>query len=80
MCLVSQSKDSDINQRWVVHQLDNDGSQFTISSEYTASFQVGKGYALQKENGKFVTVNGKGSVQISGAASYFQAFSVTYSS
>lgn len=32
MCLVSQSKDSDINQRWVVHQLDNDGSQFTISS------------------------------------------------
>ncbi|KAG4438159.1 hypothetical protein IFR05_006370 [Cadophora sp. M221] len=92
---------TDISQRWIVHQLDNDGSQFTISSardgryigshtglidsssgaqKYTVSFQAGKGYALQKENGKFVTVDGKGGVQISGTASYFLGFSVTYSS
>ena len=90
-----------ISQRWVVHQQDEDGAQFTISSakdgryigshtglidsssgaqKYTISFQAGKGYALQKENGKFVTVDAKGGVQIAGTASYFQAFSVTYSS
>jgi len=49
------------------------------AQKYTISFQAGKGYALQKENGKFVTVDAKGGVQIAGTASYFQAFSVTYS-
>lgn len=47
---------------------------------YTVTFQAGQGYALAKENGRFVTVDKTGAVQISGAVSYFAAFSVTYSS
>ena len=47
---------------------------------YTVSFAAGRGYALQKENGRFVTVDGGGNVQIAGDATYFGAFSVTYAS
>ncbi|KAE8443036.1 hypothetical protein EG329_002430 [Mollisiaceae sp. DMI_Dod_QoI] len=47
---------------------------------YTVSFAAGKGYALQKENGKYVTVDASGTVQIYSDVSYFSAYSVTYSS
>ena len=47
---------------------------------YTVSYAASEGYALQKENGKYVTIDGNGNVQISNTASYFQAYSVTYSS
>lgn len=46
---------------------------------YTVEFLAGEGYALKKENGKYVTVDGSGNVQIAGDASYFKAYSVTYS-
>lgn len=45
---------------------------------YTVAFEPSKGYVLQKENGKFVTIDGKGTVQITSEASYFKAYSVTY--
>ncbi len=47
---------------------------------YTIAFVAGKGYALQKENGKYVTVDGNGNVQITSDVTYFKAYSVTYSS
>ena len=46
---------------------------------YTVSYVASKGYALQKENGKYVTIDENGSVQITSTATYFKAFSVTYS-
>jgi phospholipase C len=46
---------------------------------YTVSFKAGSGYALQKENGKYLTVDSKGGVQITSDVTYFKAFSVTYS-
>jgi phospholipase C len=46
---------------------------------YTVSFLAGQGYALKKENGKFLTIDNKGTVQITSQATYFKAFSVTYS-
>jgi len=47
---------------------------------YTVTFKAGQGYALQKNNGKFVTVDARGNVQIARSATYFKAYSVTYSS
>jgi phospholipase C len=47
---------------------------------YTVSFVQSKGYALQKENGKYVTIDGNGDVQIVSQVVYFEAYSVTYSS
>jgi len=47
---------------------------------YTVSFVPSQGYALQKESGKYVNVDGNGNVQIGNVPSYFKAFSVTYSS
>jgi phospholipase C len=47
---------------------------------YTVSFVQSKGYALQKENGKYVTIDGNGDVQIVSQVVYFNAYSVTYSS
>jgi len=47
---------------------------------YTVEFAAGQGYALKKENGKYVTVDGSGNVQIERDPSYFAAYSVTYSS
>jgi phospholipase C len=46
---------------------------------YTISYAASKGYALQKENGKYVTIDGNGNVEITNKATYFNAFSVTYS-
>jgi phospholipase C len=46
---------------------------------YTVQFVTAEGYALKKGNGKYVTVDGNGNVQIVGDASYFKAYSVTYS-
>lgn len=56
--------------------IDNDGGAET----YTVAFKAGEGYALQKENGKYVTVDGSGNVQITSDVTYFKAYSVTYSS
>lgn len=47
---------------------------------YQVTFKAGEGYSLQKENGKYITVDEQGHVQITAEASYFKAFSVTYSS
>lgn len=47
---------------------------------YTVDFAAGKGYSLKKENGKYVTIDGTGSIQITSETTYFQTFSVTYSS
>ena len=46
---------------------------------YTITYAPGQGYALQKENGKYVTVDGNGNVQITSTITYFKTFSVTYS-
>lgn len=48
------------------------------AESYTVDFLAGKGYSLKKENGKFVTIDGMGNIQIIGEVTYFQAFSVTY--
>jgi phospholipase C len=47
---------------------------------YTVGFAAGKGYSLQNENGKYVTVDENGAVQITGDVGYFKAYSVTYAS
>jgi phospholipase C len=47
---------------------------------YTVTFAASNGYALQKENGKYLSVDSTGTVQIYSDISYFSAFSVTYSS
>jgi phospholipase C len=47
---------------------------------YTVSFAAGKGHALQKENGKYLTIDGNGAIQITDKAAYFKTYSVTYSS
>jgi len=47
---------------------------------YTVGFKAGEGYSLKKENGKYLTVDGDGTVQISSTETYFRAYSVTYSS
>jgi phospholipase C len=94
------SSHESIEQRWIVHSLEDGGNTFTISSAkdgrycgshtslindssgaetYTISFKAGEGYALQKENGDFVTVDGNGNVQITSSTTYFKAYSVTYS-
>ncbi|KAH8816010.1 non-hemolytic phospholipase C precursor [Xylogone sp. PMI_703] len=52
----------------------------TGAETYTITFLAGSGYALQKENGKYLTIDSKGNVQIASDATYFQAYSVTYSS
>jgi phospholipase C len=44
---------------------------------YTIGFVAGKGYALQKENGDYVAVDGNGEVQITHEVVYFGKFSVT---
>ena len=44
---------------------------------YVIGFISGKGYSLKKENGKCVTVDGNGQVQIEDEAAYFEVFSVT---
>ncbi|CAG8959840.1 hypothetical protein HYFRA_00001749 [Hymenoscyphus fraxineus] len=49
------------------------------AEKYTVSFAVGKGYSFRKENGKYVTIDATGSVQITSEAAYFRALSVTYS-
>jgi phospholipase C len=46
---------------------------------YTVSYAASKGYSLQKENGKYLTIDGHGQVQISSSATFFKAYSVTYS-
>lgn len=45
---------------------------------YTVSFVTGQGYALKKENGKFVKIDGTGTIVVTSAAAFFKAFSVTY--
>jgi phospholipase C len=47
---------------------------------YTVGFAAGQGYSLQKENGKYVTIDGNGAVQITSDVTYFKAYSVTYAS
>jgi len=47
---------------------------------YTVGFAAGKGYLLQKENGKYLTIDGNGAVQITSDFTYFKAYSVTYTS
>jgi phospholipase C len=44
---------------------------------YTITYVPSTGYALQKENGKYLTVDGSGTVQITKDATYFSLFSVT---
>lgn len=49
------------------------------AQNYQVEFLAGQGYSLQDQNGKFLTISGEGKVQITGNATYFKAFSVTYS-
>jgi phospholipase C len=49
----------------------------TGAETYTIGFVAGKGYALQKENGDYVTVDRNGEVQITSDVVYFEVFSVT---
>lgn len=56
--------------------VDNDSGAET----YTVGFQAGEGYALQKEDGEYITVDGSGIVKIMSDVAYFKAYSVTYSS
>jgi phospholipase C len=44
---------------------------------YVIGFISRKSYSLKKENGKYVTVDGNGQVQIEDKAAYFEAFSDT---
>jgi phospholipase C len=44
---------------------------------YTITYVSSTGYALQKENGNYLTVDGSGTVQITSKATYFTLFSVT---
>ncbi|TVY24206.1 Non-hemolytic phospholipase C [Lachnellula hyalina] len=52
----------------------------TGAETYTVGFAAGKGYSLQKENGKYVTVDENGAVQIGEDVTYFRGYSVTYAS
>jgi phospholipase C len=47
---------------------------------YTISYAAGQGYALKKENGKYLTVDETGTVQITSTVTYFEVFSAIYSS
>jgi len=47
---------------------------------YTVTFAASQGYALQKENGKYLSIDSTGTVQVYSDISYFAAYSVTYSS
>lgn len=51
----------------------------TSAETYTVSFNAGAGYALRQTDGNYVAVGKNGTVQSTAHASYFQAFSVTYS-
>ncbi|KAH8669772.1 phosphoesterase family-domain-containing protein [Tricladium varicosporioides] len=44
---------------------------------YEVGFKSGEGYSLKKENGKFVSVDTKGEIQIVAQEVYWKAFSVT---
>ncbi|KAH8814853.1 phosphoesterase family-domain-containing protein [Xylogone sp. PMI_703] len=46
---------------------------------YTIDYIASKGYSLQKQNGKYLTIDSKGTVQITSVKTYFSAYSVTYS-
>ncbi|KAH8802981.1 phosphoesterase family-domain-containing protein [Xylogone sp. PMI_703] len=46
---------------------------------YTVNFAPSKGYSLQKENGKYLTIDAHGTVQITSQETFFKAYSVTYS-
>lgn len=46
---------------------------------YTINFSPSKGYSLQKENGKYLTIDTHGTVQITPDETFFKAYSVTYS-
>ncbi|TVY36356.1 Non-hemolytic phospholipase C [Lachnellula subtilissima] len=52
----------------------------TGAETYTVGFVAGKGYSLQKENGKYVTIDGNGAVQVVGNVTYYKGYSVTYAS
>jgi phospholipase C len=46
---------------------------------YTISYAPSQGYSLQKENGKYLTIDKHGHVQITSEQTFFTAYSVTYS-
>ncbi|TVY18056.1 Non-hemolytic phospholipase C [Lachnellula arida] len=50
----------------------------TGAETYTVGFAAGKGYSLQKENGKYLTVDENGAVQIVVDVTYFKGYSVMY--
>lgn len=49
----------------------------TYNIAYTAD---GAGYSLQKENGKYLSINSQGVIVITSQAAQFSAYSVTYHS
>jgi phospholipase C len=49
----------------------------TYTVAYTAN---GAGYTLQKENGKYLSINSQGVIVITSTAAQFSAYSVTYHS
>lgn len=49
----------------------------TGAETYTIGFAPGKGHSLQKENGKYVTVDGSGEAQITSSVVDFGVYSVT---
>jgi len=47
---------------------------------YAIFYAAGQGYAPQKVNGKYLTVDETGTVQITSTVTYFEIFSMAYSS
>ncbi|KEF56329.1 phospholipase C [Exophiala aquamarina CBS 119918] len=54
------------------------GREEADAQEYTVIFHASQGYALQREDGKFLSISRWGSVVGSSVPVYFQAYSVTY--
>jgi phospholipase C len=95
----ASSAHDDVHQRFVLHGLAQEGTQFNITSAldgryisqhtslaklksgaetYNISYLGSRGYALQKENGKYLNIAADGSLSIDDAPVPYEVYSVTY--